>query len=747
MAAGIIVIPSLFPARDRFGWLVPGAKLGVYVNRTTTKAAIFSDEALTTPLDNPVVANSSGNFPLIWANAGTTESPVLYTVGISGPDGQSIANPSVFHDWQPSLDADVAAVTLANAAAIAAGNSATASEASAVRSEDAAGVSEGVLAAIEAIIENAPEAPSVLNKADRDGGNITSASAWQAALGLGNSAPLNVGTTSGTVAAGDDPRFGDLSDKADIDGANITDPPTFRTNIGAASIASVGNKIDKDAGNMSAPEKVAFRTAMTLVRGVTAEQGADATAAAIAAYAAGIPYFHGGNDPVRVPLNFSGAATDAARFAILDAAQKWQASCVTTGFGDIVLVIPDGLHKFGTEAILRGANSPTLVLDATAAPDELDVTAISVAAISGTLYTVTVTVGAALPAQVVVDYPVGMQAITGNNDAASFNGGLKVTTIAGNRLSFTAQMHFASVPTAPSSLTAGTTNSVTHNRLIIPKAALGWSGGTAAIEGFINFLDGGRGQDTNLGWSYYGSATNGTIFYLGQGASWDSANMSVYVGGPERIFRLFNDALYTANRACLGGGNHSTTNALVDSQSGGKMTIKRCSMGGAILRQVLIGQGTQAELAQDWITGGSEIIRVTGGWLTDLSQTILHHGGSRGIYALQGAVVLLQTTTLISKATTGLAWLGLCRYEGNPTFGTGITNQGTGPANSMRAGGMWQATTTAPVFSNLLNLNPGSGATPANNGDIEIAFTSNTVLTLRGKGTDGVVRSGTITLT
>lgn len=117
MAAGIIVIPSLFPARDRFGWLVPGAKLGVYVNQTTTKAAIFSDEALTTPLDNPVVANSSGQFPLIWTNAGTTEAPVLYTVSISGPDGQSIANPSVFHDWQPSLDADTAAAAIATAAA------------------------------------------------------------------------------------------------------------------------------------------------------------------------------------------------------------------------------------------------------------------------------------------------------------------------------------------------------------------------------------------------------------------------------------------------------------------------------------------------------------------------------------------------------------------------------------------------------------------------------------------------------
>lgn len=42
---------------------------------------------------------------------------------------------------------------------------------------------------------------------------------------------------------------------------------------------------------------------------------------------------------------------------------------------------------------------------------------------------------------------------------------------------------------------------------------------------------------------------------------------------------------------------------------------------------------------------------------------------------------------------------------------------------------------------------PGTSVTPVNNGDIVLEFTNNTTLTFRGKGTDGTVRSGTVTLT
>lgn len=120
MAAGRIVLPPYFPARDRNGRLVSGALLYVYTNGTTTKASIYSNLALTTPLANPVAANSSGQFPAIYADAGTTGTPVLYTLAVTAADGENIGNPSVLDDWQPSVDGETAAAALAEAAATAA---------------------------------------------------------------------------------------------------------------------------------------------------------------------------------------------------------------------------------------------------------------------------------------------------------------------------------------------------------------------------------------------------------------------------------------------------------------------------------------------------------------------------------------------------------------------------------------------------------------------------------------------------
>jgi hypothetical protein len=105
MAAGRIVISEYAPARDRDDTLVAGAKLYVYENETTTLATIYTSAALTTPLANPVVANSSGQFAQIWA-----DNTLTYSVSITGPEGQSIGNPSVFDDYSPSTNFAVSEV-------------------------------------------------------------------------------------------------------------------------------------------------------------------------------------------------------------------------------------------------------------------------------------------------------------------------------------------------------------------------------------------------------------------------------------------------------------------------------------------------------------------------------------------------------------------------------------------------------------------------------------------------------------
>jgi len=58
--------------------------------------------------------------------------------------------------------------------------------------------------------------------------------------------------------------------------------------------------------------------------------------------------------------------------------------------------------------------------------------------------------------------------------------------------------------------------------------------------------------------------------------------------------------------------------------------------------------------------------------------------------------------------------------------------------------------TTSPNYKchivGTFGFNPGSSVTPANNGDVVIELTSNTQLTFKAKGSDGVVRSASLTL-
>jgi hypothetical protein len=46
-----------------------------------------------------------------------------------------------------------------------------------------------------------------------------------------------------------------------------------------------------------------------------------------------------------------------------------------------------------------------------------------------------------------------------------------------------------------------------------------------------------------------------------------------------------------------------------------------------------------------------------------------------------------------------------------------------------------------------IQIGPGTSVTPTKNGDVVFEFTNNTTITIRARGTDGTVRSGTITLT
>ncbi len=225
MAAGRIVVPPYFPARNRDFDLLSGAKLYVYDNLTTTKSAIYTDAALTVLSANPVIANSSGQFPAIWAEAGSDAAPVLYSVSVTTSTGASPGNPFNFDNYRPSVDWDTAAAALAEAAATAAEASADEAADSATSAAADAVQTAADLAEIEAIASGSPDAPSIVNKANRDGSNVSgsNATAFRTAIGavslstlaLGSGASL-IGYLNGLSGAVDRTVFSRLADRVSI---------------------------------------------------------------------------------------------------------------------------------------------------------------------------------------------------------------------------------------------------------------------------------------------------------------------------------------------------------------------------------------------------------------------------------------------------------------------------------------------------------------------------------------------------
>lgn len=82
MAAGRIVIEGYMPALDSSANPLSGAKLTFYENGTTDLTTVYSDYDLTTPLSNPVVANSAGQFASIFA-----DTSLLFSVKVENAGG------------------------------------------------------------------------------------------------------------------------------------------------------------------------------------------------------------------------------------------------------------------------------------------------------------------------------------------------------------------------------------------------------------------------------------------------------------------------------------------------------------------------------------------------------------------------------------------------------------------------------------------------------------------------------------
>ena len=103
-----MVIPGWMPAVNADGVPIPNARMFFYLNKTTTLATVYTDFSLSTPLANPIEANSSGQWPVVWADDAN-----LFSVSVDadyGPPGV----PFTFDDLGPSTSTNAGATNKAD---------------------------------------------------------------------------------------------------------------------------------------------------------------------------------------------------------------------------------------------------------------------------------------------------------------------------------------------------------------------------------------------------------------------------------------------------------------------------------------------------------------------------------------------------------------------------------------------------------------------------------------------------------
>lgn len=127
MAARQLIVPGAMPARDVNGRSLP-SKFRFYEQDTSTPATIFTDATLTVAHAWPLISDSAGRWPQLWAEEGS-----YFDVAWSDLATDSLI--AAYADIRPLDDGVLASTTLAEAAADAALQSAADAAATLVATE------------------------------------------------------------------------------------------------------------------------------------------------------------------------------------------------------------------------------------------------------------------------------------------------------------------------------------------------------------------------------------------------------------------------------------------------------------------------------------------------------------------------------------------------------------------------------------------------------------------------------------
>ena len=168
----------------------------------------------------------------------------------------------------------------------------------------------------------------------------------------------------------------------------------------------------------------------------------------------------------------------------------------------------------------------------------------------------------ALPAHVVVGYAVGCQNVKSSDSAdgsQALNGAHIITSIAGDRLSFTCTLRvYGAAPAVvvSANLSTATTQGLAGCALVVPKCCIransaGWFG--SIQEGWLNALRGGRIDLTYIGMSYIGiTSEHDILFANGQGSAITLIDQCVIAGCGDKVLRSAGSGEIYANCSCIG---------------------------------------------------------------------------------------------------------------------------------------------------------------------------------------------------
>ncbi|WP_338575702.1 hypothetical protein V8J38_11115 [Brevundimonas olei] len=429
------------------------------------------------------------------------------------------------------------------------------------------------------------------------------------------------------------------------------------------------NKLDKREGLADLLNKAAGRASLESPRMITAEMYGDVlSTAANAALMAGLPFLQQAEADLIIDLTpyLASAVTDTDRYNAVKGVLSWAQKVVGPSNYRTILQLPVGLTDVGGAGSntqnfnLSGKDGRKITFSAPQIVDFIGITSISSVPGMGTERIVTVGLSAPLPARVVPNYILGLQELVGNNDIGFFGGGVRVDTIAGDRMSFTYRRLFHVPPTDPTVLTAGgPINTRPRNSVVVPYSSFIGAWSSAAAEGMFTLRDGAQVDSRWIGWGSKDTGTQGAIVsVVGAGSRWTSLDWECWLGGGERVARGAFGGDLNFNRACIGADSRTSSSYLIETQGYATVQITRSDLGGGRSGCVSVSNGGGGYLGQNNFHGGN-IACIVARQAPVLVYPGHAYGSQIGALATDGGVLMGGNgTTFLTTHRCNIGWDG-----------------------------------------------------------------------------------------